>query len=88
MTDSTPLLGEPRWHRDPEAAPGAQVGRHWAFLSTGVYVIGRSIIVQRRIGRGLLPIWVWVGVTLLGVVVAFSSVATSVMELLGYSTPG
>jgi hypothetical protein len=63
----------------------------WAFLSTGVYVIGRSIIVQRRIGRGLLPIWVWVGVTLIGLAVAFSAVAGSVMdlfELMEYSTRG
>jgi hypothetical protein len=60
----------------------------WAFLSAGVYVVGRSIIVQRRIGRGLLPIWVWVGVTLLGAAVAFSSVANSVMQLLEYSAPG
>jgi hypothetical protein len=42
----------------------------WAFLSTGVYVVGRSIIVQRRIGRGLTPIWVWVAVTMLGVAAA------------------
>jgi hypothetical protein len=47
----------------------------WAFLSTGVYVIGRSIIVQRRIGRGLTPIWVWVAVTVLGLVVSFSVIA-------------
>ncbi|WEO76294.1 DUF2510 domain-containing protein [Cryobacterium sp. SO2] len=45
----------------------------WAFLSTGVYVVGRSVIVQRRIGRGLTPIWVWVGVTMLGLVVSVSS---------------
>jgi hypothetical protein len=60
----------------------------WALLSAGVYVVGRSIIVQRRIGRGLLPIWVWVGVTLLGAAVAFSSVANSVTQLLTYSAPG
>ena len=60
----------------------------WAFLSTGVYVVGRSIIVQRRIGRGLTPIWVWVGVTLLGVAVAVSSVADALTALLLFSTPG
>ena len=46
----------------------------WAFLSTGVYVVGRSIIVQRRLGRGLTPIWVWVGVTVLGLAAAFISI--------------
>ena len=60
----------------------------WAFLSTGVYVVGRSIIVQRRIGRGLTPIWVWVGVTLLGVAVAVSSLADALTALLLFSTPG
>lgn len=35
----------------------------WAFLSSGVYLIGRSVIVRRRIGRGLAPIWAWAGVS-------------------------
>jgi len=48
----------------------------WAFLSTGVYVVGRSIIVQRRLGRGLTPIWIWVGVTTLGL-------AATLITLLG-----
>jgi hypothetical protein len=53
----------------------------WAFLSTGVYVVGRSIIVQHRIGRGLTPIWVWLGVAVLGLVVSFSSVIEMFPEL-------
>lgn len=40
----------------------------WSFLYSGVYVIGRSVIVRRRSGRGLLPIWVWIVVTMIGVV--------------------
>jgi hypothetical protein len=28
----------------------------WAFLSMGLYVIGRSVVVHRQAGRGLLPI--------------------------------
>jgi len=47
----------------------------WAFLSTGVYVIGRSVIVQRRIGRGLAPIWVWLAVYLVGVMVSLGGIA-------------
>jgi hypothetical protein len=50
----------------------------WAFLSSGVYVVGRSIIVQRRVGRGLqplLPIWIWVAAALLSMIVAFSTIA-------------
>ncbi|WP_435093537.1 DUF2510 domain-containing protein [Clavibacter michiganensis] len=41
----------------------------WTFLGSGVYVIGRSVIVRRRItgnpGRVLAPLWLWVGVTVI-----------------------
>lgn len=30
----------------------------WTFLSSGVYPIGRSVIVRRRIGHGISPMWV------------------------------
>jgi len=34
----------------------------WAFLTAGVYVIGRSVIVRRVASpRGLTPIWVFIG---------------------------
>jgi hypothetical protein len=33
----------------------------WGFLSP-VYVIGRSVVLRRRAGRGLLPLWVFIGV--------------------------
>jgi hypothetical protein len=42
----------------------------WTFLSGAVYVIGRSIIVRRRSGRGLAPLWVWIGVSVVAIVVA------------------
>ena len=60
----------------------------WAFLSTGVYVIGRSIIVQRRIGRGLPPIWIWVGITVLGFIVSFSVMASTLTSVLDLMTRG
>jgi hypothetical protein len=42
----------------------------WSFLSSGVYVIGRSVIVsQVARGRGLVPIWVLIGVFVLNIVV-------------------
>ncbi|RIJ54967.1 DUF2510 domain-containing protein [Clavibacter phaseoli] len=41
----------------------------WTFLGSGVYVIGRSVIVRRRItgnpGRVLAPLWLWIGVTVI-----------------------
>lgn len=49
---------------------------HWAwsflvFVSGGllVYVIGRSVVVRRRSGRGLAPLWVFIGVEVLAFVV-------------------
>ncbi len=42
----------------------------WSFLFSGVYVIGRSVIVHRVAKpRGLVPLWVWIGVAVAGVVV-------------------
>jgi predicted Co/Zn/Cd cation transporter (cation efflux family) len=46
----------------------------WAFLSGAVYVIGRSVIVRRRAGRGMAPFWVWLAVTLLIVGVSLAKV--------------
>ncbi|WP_413355222.1 DUF2510 domain-containing protein [Microbacterium sp. 1P06AB] len=41
-----------------------------AFVATlGVYVVGRSVVVRRRTGRGLAPLWGWLAATLLGLVV-------------------
>jgi hypothetical protein len=33
---------------------------HWAFafLSSAVYPIGRSVVVKRRTGQGISPMWV------------------------------
>lgn len=42
----------------------------WAFLSWPVYSIGRSVVVHRRSGRGLLPIWITIAVYLLGIIVS------------------
>jgi hypothetical protein len=64
----------------------------WAFIPVagGVYLIGRSIIVRRRIegapGAALSPIWLWVG---LNVIVMFVAIvkgveaATSMMQRYG-----
>lgn len=52
----------------------------WAFLalvSGGalVYVIGRSVVVRRRSGRGLAPLWVFIGVEVLSIVIAIVKVS-------------
>lgn len=43
---------------------------HWAwmFLSAWVYVIGRTVVVSRRGGRGSAPLWVFVAVQVVGFV--------------------
>jgi hypothetical protein len=47
---------------------------HWAwafipFASTLVYVIGRSVVLKRRVGRGTSPLWIYLLVSLgIGVV--------------------
>ena len=46
----------------------------WAFLTGTVYVIGRSVVVRRRSGRGLLPIWVLIAVFVLSCVVSIVQV--------------
>ncbi|WP_311379573.1 hypothetical protein [Arthrobacter sp. ISL-48] len=43
----------------------------WSFLGGSVYVIGRSVIVHKVApGRGLVPIWVLIGVIVLSIVVS------------------
>lgn len=34
----------------------------WALISPGIYVVGRSIIVRRRTGSSLAPMWVWAAI--------------------------
>ncbi|MFJ6678774.1 DUF2510 domain-containing protein [Microbacterium sp. NPDC091382] len=58
-------------------APFAWVWAALAFVATlGVYVIGRSVVVHRRTGRGLAPVWVWLALTLVGLVVFAAWVTT------------
>lgn len=46
---------------------------HWAFgffafVTPLVYIIGRSVVVHRRSGRGLLPMWISIGITVIAIV--------------------
>jgi len=47
---------------------------HWAWsffalVSAPVYVIGRSVVVRRRSGRGIAPMWVAIAVVALSVII-------------------
>jgi hypothetical protein len=43
---------------------------HWAFafLTSTVYIIGRSVVVRRRTGGGLAPLWVWIGTLVINII--------------------
>jgi heme exporter protein D len=61
----------------------------WTFLWSGVYIIGRGVIVRQVARpRGLAPVWVLIGVTVVTIVVAIViSVATASQtfsQLRGY----
>ena len=49
-------------HRDLRAR-GVAAPFHWAFafISSVVYLAGRSIVIRRRLGNGMVPLWVAVG---------------------------
>lgn len=54
----------------------------WAFLSAGVYVVGRSVIVHKVAPqRGLAPVWALIGLTALSVIVASVKVSMIVSTI-------
>jgi hypothetical protein len=53
----------------------------WGFLS-GVYVIGRSVIVRRRVGRGIAPMWVWISVLVVSGIYAITVVSSAIASVL------
>ncbi len=62
---------------------GVQQPFHWAFafLTSIVYVIGRSVVVKRRTGGGLAPLWVYIVETVVFfiVTVVFTVLLTNYM---------
>jgi hypothetical protein len=59
----------------------------WVFLSSAVYVIGRAIIAHRRSGKGFAPMWVWIAVELLVVVLVFGRVFSAMAATLATIPP-
>ena len=61
----------------------------WTFLGGIVYIIGRSVIVRRRSGRGLLPIWVYIAVFVVSMIVVIAkvvgAVSTAMAVMPGFS---
>lgn len=54
----------------------------WTFLGSTVYIIGRSVIVRRRSGKGLLPIWITIGVFAISLIVAIVKVSSAVSAMM------
>ncbi|MDQ0031916.1 DUF2510 domain-containing protein [Arthrobacter bambusae] len=53
----------------------------WAFLNLAVYVIGRSVVVRKVApGRGLAPIWAFIGVYVVTIVISLAH-ASSMIHL-------
>ncbi|MFT7710773.1 DUF2510 domain-containing protein [Clavibacter tessellarius] len=70
---------------------------HWACafipVNGGVYLIGRSIVVRRRIegapAAALTPIWVWVGLNAIGAVIAIAKGVEVFLDMMQrYGTYG
>jgi hypothetical protein len=55
----------------------------FAFISSGVYIIGRSVIVRRRIGRGISPMWVWIGLIIAETIVLSIMIAVVIAGFVG-----
>ena len=66
---------------------GIQKPFHWAWaflalvVTNGVYVIGRGVILRRQTGKGLVPVWAWIAVTLLSLIVGIVYASTIVGEM-------
>lgn len=53
----------------------------WSFLLAGVYVIGRSVIVRRRAGRGIAPAWVWAAISAVSLIAAVAQMSEAMNVL-------
>jgi hypothetical protein len=56
----------------------------WSFLGGIVYVIGRSVVVRRRTGGGLAPLWAFIAVYVVVFAVAIAHVASGMSAALRY----
>jgi hypothetical protein len=71
------------------AARGVVKPFHWAlsFIPSGygflVYMIGRFVVVRRRTGTGLAPLWLWIASTVIVIVVALIWVFSIIGSVVG-----
>jgi hypothetical protein len=63
----------------------------WAFLSSLVYVIGRSVVVKRQAGRGWAPMWAAIALSVVVTIGSFAwtmGIAANVVNATISSYPG
>lgn len=58
---------------------------HWAFafISSIVYVIGRSVVVRRRTGKGISPMWVTIVTYVLANIIVSVYMVWVVLDFVG-----
>ena len=68
---------------------------HWAWsffvLVVGwpaVYMIGRTVVVKRRTGAGLAPLWVFIGLQVVAFIVTLVVVVTALVQLITLLSDG
>jgi Protein of unknown function (DUF2510) len=47
----------------------------WTFLASIVYIIGRSVVVRRRTGSGLAPLWIFIAAFVVEIIVMIAVIA-------------
>ena len=58
----------------------------WGFLA-GVYIVGRAVVVRRRVGRGLAPLWVAVVLFVAAMVIQFAEFLSILAAAGAFATP-
>lgn len=55
----------------------------WSFLSILVYLIGRGVIMKRRVGKGIATMWIAIGYLVAGVILFVVIVGMAVAVIMG-----
>jgi hypothetical protein len=54
----------------------------WSFLSSAVYIVGRSVVVKKRAGRGFAPIWAMIAVFVVEIVFVVVKMVDAMMYVM------
>lgn len=58
----------------------------WTFLYNGIYIIGRTAIVKWHTGKGLWPVWIWIGLGIVMLAVGAAQFLFVLGAAIGSST--